>query len=164
MDYFSLFNLPKMYKIDQFLLSKNFYKLQLKFHPDLYINHSISEKKIILQKSIKINKGYKTLQDSLKRGIYLLSLYGFKVNEDKFFPKDKNFLKKYFFLHEELDSLIENNSDKCKIEFFFQKIKKKIENYEKKIEIKFNGKEWDEVFELIAKLLFFKKIYTHFKK
>lgn len=164
MDYFTLFNLPKKYRINKSLLSKNFYKLQLKFHPDLFINHSEFEKKIVLQKSIKINKGYKILQDSLTRGMYLLSLNGFKVSKEKFLSEDKNFLKKYFFLYEELNFLTENNCDEVQINTFFKKIEKKIKNYEQIIEIKFNEKKWDDVIKLITELLFFKKIQTRLKK
>ncbi|WP_295164000.1 Fe-S protein assembly co-chaperone HscB [uncultured Buchnera sp.] len=164
MDYFTLFDLPKKYRINKSLLSKNFYKLQLKFHPDLFINHSEFEKKTVLQKSIEINKGYKILQDSLTRGMYLLSLNGLKVSKEKFLSEDKNFLKKYFFLYEELDFLTENNCDEVQINIFFKKIEKKIANYEQIIEIKFNEKKWDDVIKLITELLFFKKIQMRLKK
>ncbi|AYN24503.1 Fe-S protein assembly co-chaperone HscB [Buchnera aphidicola] len=164
MDYFTLFNLPKKYRINKSLLSEAFYKLQLKFHPDLFIHCSEFEKKIVLQKSIEINKGYKILQDSLKRGIYLLSLNGFKISKEKFLCEDKDFLKKYFFLYEELDFLTENNCDEVQIEIFFKKIKNIIKNYEKTIEIKFDEKKWNDVIRLITELLFFKKIQTRLKK
>ena len=164
MDYFALFNLPKKYIIDKFLLSKNFYKLQLKFHPDLFIHHSESEKRIVLQKSIEINKGYKILQDSLNRAIHLLFLNGFKISKEKVLSEDNSFLKKYFFLYEELDFLLKNNCDEIQIDVFFKKIRNKIDNYEKIIEIKFNEKKWDDVIKLITKLLFFKKIQTRLKQ
>jgi len=46
MNYFELFHLPEKFKIDMEILSKKYYKLQLKFHPDLFINYSDSKKKI----------------------------------------------------------------------------------------------------------------------
>ncbi|CAL4325991.1 Fe-S protein assembly co-chaperone HscB [Buchnera aphidicola] len=164
MDYFKLFNLPQKYTINKFLLTENFYKLQLKFHPDLFTNNSRDEKKIALKKSIEINRGYQILKDSLSRAIYLLSLNGLKISKEKFSAHDQIFLKKYFFLHEELDYLIKHDDKKVKLDILFEKVKKKIQNYEEKIEVEFNKKNWNQVIKLIAGLLFFKKIQDRFKK
>lgn len=164
MDYFTLFNIPKKFKINEELLSKNFYKLQLKFHPDLFINHSELKKKIILKKSIDINQGYKTLKNFLNRAIYLLFLNGFKIEKEIFLSKNKNFLIKYFSLYEELDYLKKNNFDELKLNVFTNKIEKKIKKYEKLIELEFNNKNYKEIIKIIEKLLFFKKIKVNLKK
>lgn len=164
MDYFKLFKLPQKYTINKSLLTENFYRLQLKFHPDLFINSSQREKQLALKKSIEINQGYQILKNSLSRAIYLLSLNGLNVNKEKFFSHDENFLKKYFFLYEELDRIMKIDQDKIKLDFFFQNIKKKIRDRQDKIEIECNKRNWDQVIKLIAELLFFKKIQNRFKK
>lgn len=164
MDYFKLFKLPQKYTINKSLLTENFYRLQLKFHPDLFINSSQREKQLALKKSIEINQGYQILKNSLSRAIYLLSLNGLNVNKEKFFSHDENFLKKYFFLYEELDRLMNIDQEKIKLDFFFQNIKKKIRDRQDKIEIECNKRNWDQVIKLIAELLFFKKIQNRFKK
>ncbi|WAI18273.1 MAG: Fe-S protein assembly co-chaperone HscB [Buchnera aphidicola (Acyrthosiphon caraganae)] len=164
MNYFALFNMPEKFNINKQLLSKNFYKLQLKFHPDLFINDTESKKKIILEKSIQINKGYKILKDFLSRAIYFLSLNGFKIRRETLLLNDNNFLKKYFSLYEELDSLKENNFDEIRLNNLIQKIKKKITICKKKIEIEFEKKQYEEAIKKIAELLFFKKIKDNLKK
>ncbi|CAL4326649.1 Fe-S protein assembly co-chaperone HscB [Buchnera aphidicola] len=163
MNYFKLFNIPEKFNINKKILTKNFYKLQLQFHPDLFINDSLSKKKIILNKSIEINKGYKTLKDSLSRAIYLLFLNGFKVSKETILLKNHNFLIKYFSLYEELEYL-KNNRNEKKIDIFLKKIEKKIDNYEIIIDMEFKNKNYEKVMQVIAKLLFFKKIKIHLKK
>ncbi|QCO71136.1 Fe-S protein assembly co-chaperone HscB [Buchnera aphidicola] len=164
MNYFSLFKVPKNFKIDEKLLSENFYKLQLKFHPDLFMNDSEAKKKIILEKSIQINKGYETLKNFLSRAIYFLFLNGFKIKKETILLENNNFLMKYFSLYEELDELKKNNFNKQHLDNFIEKIEKRIMNCENKIEIKFEKKKYEEVIQIIAKLLFFKKIQDNLKK
>ncbi|AWH90228.1 Fe-S protein assembly co-chaperone HscB [Buchnera aphidicola (Melanaphis sacchari)] len=163
MDYFSLFNLKKKFKIDKELLTQNFYKLQLKFHPDLFISKSEHEKKIVLKKSIKINQGYTTLKDSLSRALYLLSLNGLKISQEKISFYNQDFLKKYFSFYEELDFLTKNTVDKEKIKIYLKKIQKKIKSYEDIIEVEFNKKNWDKFIQAVIKLRFFKNMQTRLK-
>ncbi|QCI16241.1 Fe-S protein assembly co-chaperone HscB [Buchnera aphidicola] len=164
MNYFELFNIPKKFKINKNLLSKNYYQLQLKFHPDLFINHSSFEKKIALKKSIEINKGYNTLKNFLSRAIYLLNLYNFKIKKEVILLKNNDFLIQYFSLYEELDFLKKNSFQKFQVNFFFEKIEKKIKKYEKKIEIEFKNKNFEKVVQIIARLLFLKKIKLTLRK
>ncbi|QCI20135.1 MAG: Fe-S protein assembly co-chaperone HscB [Buchnera aphidicola (Brevicoryne brassicae)] len=164
MNYFILFNLPKKFKINKELLSQNFYKLQLQFHPDLFINDSLSKKKVILEKSIQINKGYKILKNFLSRAIYLLSLHGFKIKNQKFFSENHGFLEKYFSLYEELDNLKKNNFDETLLNNLLKKISKRIQKYKEEIELEFEKKNFEKVSIVIEKLLFFEKMRMNLKK
>jgi len=156
--------MPKKFKINKELLSKNFYKLQLQFHPDFFINDSESKKKIILEKSIQINKGYKTLKNFLSRAIYFLFLNGFKIKEETLLLKNNDFLIKYFSLYEELDNLKENNFDEKKLDRLIKKIEKKIIYCKNKIEMEFEKKQYEQVIKTISELLFLKKIKNNLKK
>ncbi|QIQ42151.1 MAG: Fe-S protein assembly co-chaperone HscB [Buchnera aphidicola (Microlophium carnosum)] len=164
MNYFILFNIPKKFKINKQLLSENFYKLQLEFHPDLFINSSEYQKKIILEKSIQINKGYKTLKDFLSRAIYLLFLKGFKIKRETLLLKNNHFLIKYFSLYEELDNLKKNHFNEKQLDSLKQKIEKKIIDCKNTIEIGFENKKYETIVKIIAELLFFKKIKENLKK
>ncbi|AHG59810.1 Fe-S protein assembly co-chaperone HscB [Buchnera aphidicola] len=164
MNYFTLFDIPIKFKINKELLSKNFYKLQLQSHPDLFINESDLTKTIALEKSIEINKGYKILKNSLSRAIYLLSLYGFKLKTETILLKNNSFLKKYFSLYEDIDNLKKNNFNGKKVHFFLKKIEKKSKHYKTMMETEFENKNYEEIIPIIAKLLFFKKIKINLKK
>ena len=164
MNYFTLFTLPMKFKINKDLLDKNFYKLQLQFHPDLFINDSESKKQWILEKSIKINKGYKILNNSLDRSIYLLLLNGIKVNQEKLLSKNQCFLKKYFFLYEELEILkTRNNSNVIHFNNFLKKIESEIKDCENIINYEFQNKNWNKIINVISQLLFLTKIKKNLK-
>lgn len=156
MNYFTLFNLPQTFKVNQKLLSKNFYALQLKFHPDLFINDSYINKEIILNKSIEINKGYKTLKHFLSRAIHLLMLNGY--NTDSVLLKNNNYLKKYFVLYEAIDNLKETNFNQELWGIALDKIEKETVHCKNKIELEFENKNYKDIIPEIKNLLFLKKI------
>ncbi|QCI24116.1 Fe-S protein assembly co-chaperone HscB [Buchnera aphidicola (Macrosiphoniella sanborni)] len=164
MNYFTLFNLPENFKINQKLLSENFYRLQLKFHPDLFINHSDMKKKIILKKSIEINKGYKTLKDFLSRAIYLLFLNGYKLDTENVLLNNNCYLTKYFVLYEDIDDLKKNNFDKEQLNSVFTKIMKEIMHCKNNIELEFKKKNYKNIIPEIEQLLFLKKIKFNLMK
>ncbi|QIQ41583.1 MAG: Fe-S protein assembly co-chaperone HscB [Buchnera aphidicola (Aphis urticata)] len=164
MNYFELFALPKKFRINKDLLNKNFYKLQLKFHPDLFINQSESKKKWVLKKSIEINKGYKILNSSLNRSIHLLFLNGVKVDSEKLLSENQCFLKKYFFLYEELELLQKKyDSNTTHFNTFIRKIENEIKDCENIIDCEFYNKNWNNVIHAVSQLLFLKKIKKKLK-
>lgn len=159
MDYFTLFTLPKQFQINKNLLDKNFYILQSKFHPDLFINDSQFKKKRILEKSITINKGYKTLKNSLDRSIYLLLLNGIKITQKKLLFENQYFLKKYFFLYEELEDLkLKHHVNTINFDIFFKKIENEIKTCENIIDFQFHKKNWNKMINAVSQLLFLTKI------
>ncbi|QCI18544.1 Fe-S protein assembly co-chaperone HscB [Buchnera aphidicola (Aphis nasturtii)] len=164
MNYFELFTLPKKFRINKDLLNKNFYKLQLKFHPDLFINQSESKKKWVLKKSIEINKGYKILNSSLNRSMYLLFLNGVKVDSEKLLSENQCFLKKYFFLYEELELLKKKyHSNTIHFNTFIKKIENEIKDCENIIDFEFHNKNWNKIIHSVSQLLFLKKIKKKLK-
>ncbi|WP_425619664.1 Fe-S protein assembly co-chaperone HscB [Buchnera aphidicola] len=164
MDYFTLFNLPKKFEINQKLLFENFYALQSKFHPDLFINHTSLKKEIILKKSIELNLGYKTLKDFLSRAMYLLSLYGYKINTESVLLNQNRFLVKYFALYEEIDNLKKNSFNIKNWNCVLDKVDKKIMFCKKNIELEFKEENYEKIVIIIEKLLFLKKIKLSLKK
>ncbi|WP_341756723.1 MULTISPECIES: Fe-S protein assembly co-chaperone HscB [unclassified Candidatus Tisiphia] len=71
-NYFELLGIEKKYDIDLPILDRQYFAMQLKYHPDRI--NSNSEKQKNLSLSIDINKAYATLKDDLARAEYLLSL------------------------------------------------------------------------------------------
>lgn len=164
MNYFVLFGIPQTFKVNKKLLVRNFYKLQLQFHPDFFINSSKLERDAVLKKSIEINKGYNILKDSFDRAIYLLSLENIKINQEKLSLKNKDVLTKYFSLYEEIGYLKKHQFNEKETNVFLCKIKKKINYYETQAEQAFEEKNFKKIMKIIENLLFFKKIRMNFKK
>ncbi|CAL4325818.1 Co-chaperone protein HscB [Buchnera aphidicola (Eriosoma lanigerum)] len=159
MNYFNLFGLSEKFQIDNELLLKNFYSLQKKFHPDLFICSSLQKKQEALQKSILINNAFHILQDPYLRAEYLLNLNHIDINHNKFSLNKNTFLKKYLQLYEEFYSITNNNDFIQQLEYFNKnKIIKKIEKYTQKIEHELNNQEWNKATYTIQKIHFFLKL------
>lgn len=71
-NYFELLGIEKKYNIDLHSLDRQYFAMQLKYHPDRI--NSNSEKQKNLSISIDVNKAYATLKDDLARAEYLLLL------------------------------------------------------------------------------------------
>ncbi|WP_425363231.1 Fe-S protein assembly co-chaperone HscB [Candidatus Tisiphia endosymbiont of Hybos culiciformis] len=71
-NYFELLGIETKYDIDLPILDRQYFAMQLKYHPDRI--NSNSEKQKNLSISIDVNKAYATLKDDLARAEYLLLL------------------------------------------------------------------------------------------
>src|ERR1700756_4628578 len=80
-DYFTFFGLPRKLNVDVASLEREFYQLSRKLHPDLYSGADKREQEWSLEQSSKLNDGYRTLKDPIKRTEYLLRLEGVELEE-----------------------------------------------------------------------------------
>ncbi|WP_082252453.1 Fe-S protein assembly co-chaperone HscB [Buchnera aphidicola] len=157
-NYFNLFKIPQEFCINKKLLKKNFYTLQIKYHPDKIkkkILH-INKKKIF---SYNINQGYQILKNDFKRAIYLLKILTIKIkNFKKLIIVDQKILKKQFKLYEKIEQLKNINHNLNQILIFKQIIELKIKKNFSNIAFEFHNKNFFQVQKILYKLLFLKKI------
>ncbi|MCC8399556.1 MULTISPECIES: Fe-S protein assembly co-chaperone HscB [Rickettsieae] len=71
-NYFELLGIEKKYDIDLSNLDRQYFSMQLKYHPDRINSNSEKQKNLAI--SIDINKAYAMLKDDLARAEYLLLL------------------------------------------------------------------------------------------
>lgn len=83
MNYFSFYNIPVSFKVDQSALKRIFYSNSKKYHPDFYTLESAEKQQEILELSTLNNEAYKTLKDEDKRMKYILELKGVLGEEGK---------------------------------------------------------------------------------
>jgi molecular chaperone HscB len=102
MNYFELFSLPERPIIDRSVLSKKYFELQLKFHPDYHTDDTENEQLDILELSSAVNKAYTIFKDDQKTIAYYLQSKGFLEEEEKYnLPAD--FLMEMMEVNELLD-------------------------------------------------------------
>jgi molecular chaperone HscB len=112
MTYFELFELPVSLKIDKTLLTKKYFELQKKYHPDFFSNAGEEEQADVLEKSSLVNKAYKTFQNADETIKYVLMQKGLLEEEEKYqLPPD--FLMEMLDLNEQLsEAKMEEDEEK----------------------------------------------------
>jgi len=100
--HFEMFGLPQSFEVDLALLDTNYRELQRAMHPDRFVNASDQERRLSMQQATRINEGYQTLRDPLKRGRYLLELSGYRHDDQQHTTRDTAFLMEQMELREAL--------------------------------------------------------------
>jgi len=100
--HFELFGLPQAFEVDRELLDSRFRELQKAVHPDRFASASDQERRISMQQATRINEGYETLKDPLRRGRYLLELGGYEFNDQHHTTSAPEFLMEQMELREAL--------------------------------------------------------------
>ena len=81
-DYFSLFEMPLAFRVDDQKIEQRFKYLQKQYHPDLFGGASDEEKDISMQGSSYVNQAYQILRDPIARAMYILQLNNIKTLEE----------------------------------------------------------------------------------
>ncbi len=84
MTYFELFELPVTLKVNTSELSRKFFELSKKYHPDYFINEGDQAQADALEKSALLNKAWKTFQNPDETIKYVLQLKGVLEEEEKY--------------------------------------------------------------------------------
>ena len=127
MNYFELFELPVTIKVDKTLLSKKYFELQKKYHPDFFTQSSEDEQTDALNISSAVNKGIKTLQNEDETIKYVLQLKGLLAYDEKYqLPPD--FLMEMMELNENMTGNTESTITQLSADLY-NGIRSTIENY-----------------------------------
>ena len=81
-DFFQLFGLPPACRLDTALLERHYHALQEQVHPDKFSHLSEAERRVSMQWATRVNEAYQTLNNSVMRARYLLSLHGIDIQEE----------------------------------------------------------------------------------
>ncbi len=100
--YFELFSLPQSFRVDLGQLDERYRELQRTVHPDRYVNGTDQERRLSMQLATRINEGYRTLKDPLRRGRYLMELGGHRFDDEQRTTSDGGFLMEQVELREAL--------------------------------------------------------------
>ena len=75
-DFFSLFELPRTFRINLSELDSRYRDVQARVHPDRFAHAPEAERRLSMQWATRANEGYQTLKKPLARARYLLELAG----------------------------------------------------------------------------------------
>ncbi|NHC05786.1 co-chaperone protein HscB [Azonexus fungiphilus] len=75
-DFFSLFGLPRTFRLSLSELDSRYRDVQAQVHPDRFANATEAERRLSMQWATRANEAYLTLKKPLERARYLLELAG----------------------------------------------------------------------------------------
>jgi molecular chaperone HscB len=81
-DFFSLFSLPRSFRLDPALLDKAYLDMQSRVHPDRFAHQPETERRLSMQWATLVNEAYRTLKHPLQRARYLLQLAGTETGHE----------------------------------------------------------------------------------
>lgn len=84
MEYFELFDIPVSLVVDTKAVTKKYYELSKKYHPDNFSLDDTAKQDIALDMSSKINRAKKTLSNAHSRLTYILKEKGIVVADEKY--------------------------------------------------------------------------------
>ena len=102
-NYFELFQCDVSFNVDLEHLSDQYRALQKESHPDRFATGTDSEKRFAAQMTARINEGYDSLKNPLKRAIYLLNQSGVTIQHNP--TLDPLFLMEQIELREEMEDI-----------------------------------------------------------
>ena len=102
MNHFQLFNLPISYPVDTKALDREYFALQIRYHPDKA--QEDSQKLEFLKRSTEINEAYKILKNDQRAASYLLKLHDIDIeNESMNYPLPPESLEQIWNDRQELE-------------------------------------------------------------
>lgn len=106
--FFTLFDLPLNFEINEDALSTNYRKLAAACHPDKVASKSDFEQKEALMMASTVNEAYRTLKHPLNRAAYLLKLQNIDADDATHTQFSSEFLMQQMEWREILESAIQN--------------------------------------------------------
>ena len=107
-NFFTLLNLPEAFVVDLKKLDQHYQAIQKEIHPDRFASLNDETKMESVKKTAQVNDAYQTLKSSIRRAEYLLHLYGFDINDEKYTVVPQDFLLQQMEWREELETHTKN--------------------------------------------------------
>jgi len=107
-NFFTLLNLPEAFVVDLKILDQHYQAIQKEIHPDRFASLNDQKKMESVKKTAQVNDAYQTLKSPIRRAEYLLHLYGFDINDEKYTAVPQDFLLQQMEWREELETHTKN--------------------------------------------------------
>lgn len=105
-NYFELFQVPQVFRLDLGTLDRNYLELQTRVHPDKSAHLSDAERRVSLQWATLANEAYQTLKRPLDRARYLLKINGVDTREEDNTAMPTEFLLEQIEWREEMQEAV----------------------------------------------------------
>ena len=157
-DYFALFGLIPVFRIDALALDKRFREVQAQVHPDRFVHAGESERRLSLQWATRVNEAYQSLKQPLVRAQYLLSLAGHDVGKESNTSMPPEFLMEQMEWREAVAEARQAH-EHAELEQLHHRVKQRmIKRYEELAELLDDRQDYSAAADAVRRLMFLEKL------
>lgn len=157
-DFFSLFDLPKTFRLNLSELDSRYRDVQAQVHPDRFASAPEAERRLSMQWATRANEAYMTLKKPLERAKYLLELAGHDLQAESNTAMPADFLMEQM---EWREAVMEARAggDHHELERLFQRLTDDIGGrYEEVARLLDDARDYAAVTDRVRRLMFLEKL------
>jgi molecular chaperone HscB len=155
-DYFDLFGLPKLFKVDLVVLEQKWKIISAQVHPDRFASASSSEKRVAVEWSARVNEAYRVLKDPIKRAEYLCELAGLNIDERDQAATNIDFLENQMSWREALEEA-RSSRDMVSLKTLQSSVMEASNSYEIQLGDLLNKHQWQHAVTRLREWMFIQK-------
>jgi len=156
-DFFSLFELPKSFRISLSELDSRYRDIQAQVHPDRFVSAGDAERRLSMQWATHANEAYQTLKKPLERAKYLLQQAGHDIQAENNTAMPVDFLMEQMEWREAVMDA-RSGGDHHELEHLHNRLRGDINaRYDELAEL-FDQDDHSAATELVRRLMFLEKL------
>lgn len=162
-NFFDLFGLPVQFPVDSAVLTGSFQELQKQLHPDRFASQPAAERRWSMQAASRVNEGYQTLRNDLRRAVYLLGLNGVSVDEETDTRMAPEFLMEQMEYREALEEAELSEDPQEKLDGIRSRLKKDTGKLADTFEQAAAAPDWEQARTVVRQWQFLDKLAREVK-
>ena len=157
-DHFTLFGLPRSFRLDASLLDRRYREIAAQVHPDKFVQAGDAERRLSLQWATRVNEAYQTLKAPLSRAQYLLTIDGHDIGAENNTAMPPEFLMEQMEWREAVaEARIAHELGE--LEQLHYRVKERMANrYEQLAELLDDQKDYSAASDRVRRLMFLEKL------
>ena len=156
-DFFSLFELPKSFRLSLSELDSRYRDIQAQVHPDRFVSAGDAERRLSMQWATHANEAYVTLKKPLERAKYLLNQAGHDIQAENNTAMPVDFLMEQMEWREAVMDA-RSGGDHHELEHLHNRLRGDINaRYDELAEL-FDKDDYAAATDLVRRLMFLEKL------
>lgn len=157
-DFFSLFELPRAFRMSVSELDSRYRDVQAQVHPDRFAHASEVERRLSMQWATHANEAYSTLKKPLERAKYLLHLAGHDLQAESNTSMPADFLMEQMEWREAVAEA-RGGGDHHELEHLHNRLRSDIDSrYEEIASLLDDAKDFTQATDRVRRLMFLDKL------
>jgi molecular chaperone HscB len=159
-DFFSLFQIPRAFRLDISELDSRYRDIQAQVHPDRFAHAGDAERRLSMQWATRANEAYQTLKKPLERAKYLLHTAGHDIQAESNTAMPADFLIEQMEWREAVMEA-RNGGDHHELEHLHNRLRSDINSrYDELAGLLDDANDFEAATERVRRLMFLEKLLS----